>query len=172
MRGENSLNIWSSNGDTSKLKGAEITSPRIVSTVRLASIDDLGNTLDQYLDDSNVLRLIQPTGDVVEYHVTGFIYLGDSIVLKISDTQGDFNVYSSPNGGTKNWSLSVSGSYTSSNRSDGDLTSQGVFSDVNTGDQTQDIFFWGDQAGNGSTVNDALGFFNTGSAHNKFFTNQ
>ena len=151
-----------------------------VSSIKLSKIDAKGNEVTSYLDDFKNLRLILedatlPYNEIsTEYFITGRTQYTDHILLQISQTQGN-NFYqdiegtpyfpitsSATNGGSMDWSLTASTSFTTLttvNTESSDSEQQGVFLNPTKTTQEQNIYFW-----NNGNHADALGFFNTGSA--------
>ena len=176
---EITLNVNSpTSGDAWIISRRVQTSPTIskVQYIKLSNIDNNGVFIGDYLDDSDTIKLVTPdanvadNGGVVEYKIEGVTTFAKSVLLRISQTQGDnivfttgsdtyYPITSSINGGSENWSLIARGSFTSSTSlsESNDNIQQGNFINPAASDQIQ--YFWYYD----SNIDDAQSFFNTGS---------
>ena len=132
-----------------------------VNLIKLSSTDASGIDVTNYLQSSDKIEISFPdftTGGrtSAEYYISGVTPFANSVLLAIDQTQGDIAVTGSEVGGSENWSLRASGSYSNEGASDDE--SQGVFTDITKTNQSQTFVYW-----NGGTE-DAQGFFNTGSS--------
>ena len=132
-----------------------------VTLIKLSSTDIDGNIVKNYLQSSDLIEVNFSDFNVdgrttAEYYISGVTPFANSVLLTIDQTKGDVTTISSTDGGSENWSLRASGSYTTSGASDNE--SQGVFTSVSELTQSQTFVYW-----DGGTE-DALGFFNTGSS--------
>ena len=132
-----------------------------VKFIKLAAIDIDGNKIRNFLKSTSKIEVnfsdfLVDGRTTAEYYISGVIPYANSVLLIIDQTQGDITTISSTDGGSENWSLRASGSYTASGASDNE--SQGVFTSVSELTQSQTFVYW-----DGGTE-DALGFFNTGSS--------
>ena len=127
--------------------------------IKLSSFDIGGSFIGNYLNNSKILTLKLPEGNgSVEYHIDGVKSFSDHIALTIKPDVGDFNIISSSNGGSENWSLTASGNFKiGGENSDSDDESQGRFRNNYVVSQSQQFWYY-----NGSNVGDPLSFFNIG----------
>ena len=132
--------------------------------IKLAALDLDGNSIRDYLQASNQIEInypdfISPDGrTTAEYLITGITPFANSVLLRIDQTQGDITFTSSSAGGSENWSLRASGSYSYGGGLINDNESQGILTNPYLTSQIQAFTYW-----DGDTE-DALGFFNTGSS--------
>jgi hypothetical protein len=132
-----------------------------VKLIKLSSADLNGVLVTDYLQASDRIEIAFPDFTVggrtsAEYYINGVTPFANSVLLTIDQSQGDITITGSEVGGSENWSLRASGSY--SNEGPSDNESQGVFISPSKTNQSQTFVYW-----NGGTE-DAQGFFNTGSS--------
>ncbi|MDB0070802.1 hypothetical protein N9E82_00355 [bacterium] len=162
------------------LGGTARGSNQQVFAIKLNALDVNGVYALEYLVDLEDLRFIFPDANIpynavaTKYIITGRTTYADHVLFVISQASGvggnnykqtvDSTVYypitSSTLGGSSNWSLEAKTSFStegSINSGSSDNFQQNTLANVNSGDQSQNVFFWDGE------VRDALGFFNTGS---------
>jgi hypothetical protein len=128
-----------------------------VQFIKLSNISSNGIDVRDYIKASNKLSIKFPEViDTAIYFISTVTPFANNVLIGIDQTQGDYNITGSANGGSENWSLRASGSYFNEGASDNE--SQGVFVSPSKTNQTQVFTYW-----DGGTE-DALGFFNTGSS--------
>ena len=152
-----------------------------VFAIKLNALDVNGVYALEYLVDLEDLRFV--FGDSIipynavatKYIITGRTTYNDHVLFIISQASGvggnnfkqtvDSTIYypitSSTKGGSSNWSLDTKTSFStegSINSGSNDNFQQNTLANVNSGDQSQNIFFWDGE------IRDVLGFFNTGSS--------
>lgn len=152
-----------------------------VFAIKLNALDVNGVYALEYLVDLEDLRFV--FGDSIipynavatKYIITGRTTYNDHVLFIISQASGvggnnfkqtvDSTIYypitSSTKGGSSNWSLNAKTSFStdgSISSGSNDNSQQNTLANVNSGDQSQNIFFWDGE------IRDALGFFNTGSS--------
>ena len=135
-----------------------------VQWIKLARFDVGNNEVGEYLVGAEKLEIIFQEG-AKEYYIEGVTIGAQSTLININQTTGDPGFVWSEDGGSENFSLIASGSFTSSYDGE-DNRSQGSFLANDREVQNQRFWFWGDQNGNTAnynTSNDTLGFFNPGS---------
>jgi len=151
-----------------------------VFAIKLNALDVNGIYALEYFTDLDDLRfvfgdsIIPYSATATKYIVTGKTIFADHGLFNISQASGVggnnylqevdgvtyYPITSSTKGGSSNWSLEAKTSFSTSGSVDSGINDnfqQNNLSNTNSGDQSQNIFFW-----NGVTQ-DALGFFNTGS---------
>ena len=136
----------------------------IVQWVKLARFDVNNNEVGEYLVGAEKLEIIFQEG-TKEYFIDGVTVGAKSTTININQSNGDPNFAWSEDGGSENFSLIASGSFTASYGGN-DNTAQGSFLATDQQNQNQRFWFWGDQDGNTAnynTTNDILGLFNPGS---------
>ena len=129
-----------------------------VTSLKFPSIDLNGNFIRDYIDDSNTIELFFPEG-IATYYINGVDRFANGVYVTVDNTQGDYNITSSANGGSENWSLKVNGNYNTSttvNTESADNIQQGVFVNPTKQFQNQVFYNW-----NG-TIDDELKYFNSG----------
>ena len=134
-----------------------------VQWIKLARFDVGNNEVGEYLVGAEKLEIIFQEG-AKEYYIEGVTIGAQSTLININQTTGDPGFVWSEDGGSENFSLIASGSFTSSYDGE-DNRSQGSFLANDREVQNQRFWFWGDQNGNTAnynTSNDTLGFFNPG----------
>jgi hypothetical protein len=168
---------WIASGGNNNTKGGI----QQVFAIKLNALDVNGVYALEYLVDLEDLRFV--FGDSIipynaiatKYIITGRTTYNDHVLFIVSQASGvggnnfkqtvDGTTYypitSSTKGGSSNWSLDAKTSFST----DGSISSevsdnfqQNTLANINSGDQSQNIFFWDGE------IRDALGFFNTGSA--------
>ena len=126
--------------------------------IKIASRDINGNNIGDYIDSANTLDILFFDADLpggkpsTEYSIVNSINNGTHVLIEVSNTQGDYTITGSSQGGSEQFSVIASGSYTGSLVGEGaeaDLKSQNNFTGI-TAFQSQIISFWGEQDG---TVN-------------------
>ncbi len=163
------------------LGGTARGSNQQVFAIKLNALDVNGIYALEYLVDLEDLRFIFPDANIpynavaTKYIITGRTTYADHVLFVISQASGvggnnfiqtvDSTIYypitSSTAGGSSNWSLEAKTSFStegSINSGSSDNIQQNTLANVNSGDQSQNVFFWDGE------VRDALGFFNTGSS--------
>ena len=138
----------------------DTTSQTEVTGIKFPTTDLNGNFIRDYIDDSSTIEFFFQNG-ITTYYINGVDVFANGVFVTIDNTQGDFTTFFDPSGGSENWSLEVNGNYntrTTVNTESADYTQQGVFLDPTLLYQNQPIYYW-----NGTPVNDALGYFDTGS---------
>ena len=158
-----------------------------VQSIKLSQNDITGVEVINYLDDFENLRILftlppsnLPYGaTATEYFITGRTVYADHIILQVSQTEGNnfyqeisdgastsiyYPITSSEDGGSMQWSLDAKTDYNTflQNSESLDTVQQGVFLNPNTLSQEQNIYFYNNF--NGTTAQDALGFFSPGTA--------
>jgi len=138
----------------------DTTNQTEVTGIKFPTTDLNGNFIRDYIDDSSTIEFFFQDG-ITTYYINGVDVFANGVYVTIDNTQGDFTTFFDPNGGSENWSLEVNGDYNTRNtvntESSND-TQQGVFLNPTLLFQNQPIYYW-----NGTPVNDALGYFDTGS---------
>ena len=154
--------VWIGSSQTSTDGGGVNT----VQIIRIARNDVNGIEVGPFIQVGTEIEFIftdasaSGISGAVTYFVTGITSYTDSIILKISSTQGNPTFASSSLGGQENWSLSASGTYnTDGVESDtgDDFLQQGVFRNIESQNQNQNFFFY-----NQTPMADPQGFFNVG----------
>ena len=141
-----------------------INGQSVVQWIKLARYDVNNNEVGEYIVGSEKLEIIFQEG-AKEYYIDGVTVGAKSTILNINESTGDTDFIWSEDGGSENFSLIASGSFTESYNGE-DNQSQGSFIANDREIQNQVFWFWGDQNGNTAnynTSNDTLGFFNPGS---------
>ena len=135
-----------------------------VQWIKLARFDVDNNEVGEYLVGAEKLEIIFQEG-AKEYYIDGVTIGAQSTLININQINGDPGFVWSEDGGSENFSLIASGSFTASYNGN-DNEAQGSFLANDREVQNQRFWFWGDQNGNianYNTSNDTLGFFNHGS---------
>ena len=163
------------------LQGATKGNVQQVFAIKLNALDVNGVYALEYLVDLEDLRfafgdsIIPYNAVATKYVITGRTTYADHVLFIISQASGVggnnfkqevdgityYPITSSTKGGSSNWSLEAKTSFStegSINSGSSDNFQQNTLANVNSGDQSQNIFFWD------GVTQDALGFFNTGSA--------
>ena len=142
--------------------------------IKLASNDINGNYIADYIESTNTLDVlfsdaVLPGGKPsTEYFINNSINNGTHVLIEVSNTQGNYNITSSNQGGTEHFAVEISGSYTSSydqnQTGDADLYAQNNFTNSARQFQSQIIYFWGEQDGTPSIPKqpEELQWFNPG----------
>jgi hypothetical protein len=143
--------------------------------IKLATKDIDGNSIGDFIESTNTLDVVftdisLPGGrTATEYYINNSINNGTHVLIEVDTSQGDFNITASAQGGSEQWMLETSGSFTSSfdaTLSQANLRAQNSFIDNTAEFQRQYLWFWGDQDGTANIPKQPanLSFFNPGSS--------
>lgn len=142
--------------------------------IKLASNDINGNYIADYIESTNTLDVlfndaVLPGGKPsTEYFINNSVNNGTHVLIEVSNTQGNYNITGSSQGGSEHSAVEISGSYTSSynqtQAGNADLYAQNNFTNSARNNQSQIIYFWGEQDGTPSIPKqpEELQWFNPG----------